>query len=205
MVWSPSSNLFLYDETLDLLKMKSHHVRLALGADWALTGSKTQLQEIAVARNYLRRQHIRLAGPKSSNERELAIMATQAAAEALGLPNEAGRLAKNYRADILVLRSTTTHIDPYEALASARERDVALVLVGGEALYGDPDLVSAVGLPKGACEPEPFTVCGSPKSLCIQRTDPADLIRIPDTRAGLISTLTQRIPPDTLAPLQECK
>lgn len=205
LVWSPRSNITLYDHTLNPAEVRAHGVKVTLGADWSLSGSKTQLQEIAYARRYLSDNKISLAGLGSSNERELAIMATAGAAEAVGMGGRVGKLAPGYLADILVLRSTATQ-DPYSTLATASERDVALVLVGGEALYGDKELVlhEGLGTPASACEP--ITVCGSEaKLLCVRRTNHSDPIRIDLSKDDVVRLLTSpgKIPADQLAPLAD--
>lgn len=190
LVWSPSSNVALYNKTLRPADLPAS-LRVALGADWALTGSKTLLQEIRYAA-----QLPAGAIPVSTGttkERELALMATERAAEASGLGRELGRLAPGYRADVLVLRPPPERagLDPYQVLAAAGEGEVALVLVDGAALYGDPDLVAAFGLPEQACES--IQPCGAAKALCIKRArdDPA---RVPYALRDIEGPLRAKIP-----------
>lgn len=206
LVWSPRSNKSLYGTTIDPVEVRSHGVKLALGADWTLSGSKTQLQEISYALNNLRERKLRLAGPESSDERELAIMATAAAAEASGMSGITGRLKRGLRADILVLRPSAPWSDPYSALASASERDVALVLVGGEALYGDKDLVLHEGLGLEEKDCETLERCGGrDKRLCIHAASAKDPVRISLTLKDIVATLTGegKLTADELAPLAD--
>ncbi len=49
VVWSPFSNLFLYHQTTDVLEADAKGVRIALGADWAPSGTKQVLGELKVA------------------------------------------------------------------------------------------------------------------------------------------------------------
>ena len=53
IVWSPFSNLLLYNETLDIKLLKSNNVLVALGSDWTPTGSKSVLEEVKIAKQYL--------------------------------------------------------------------------------------------------------------------------------------------------------
>src|SRR5690606_30388800 len=50
MVWSPASNLMLYGGTADIHAARRGGVTVALGSDWAPTGSKNLLAELKVAR-----------------------------------------------------------------------------------------------------------------------------------------------------------
>jgi len=210
LVWSPVSNLNLYGRTLDVREALRRGVRLALGADWAMSGSPTLLQEIAAARDWLGDVPLR-EGQTWPNEKELALMATSEASGAVGLADQLGRLAPGYRADVLVLRPRDPALreDPYLALASAGEEEVALVLVDGVPLHGDPDLLRGAGVPVEACEP--LTVCGAPKEFC------AKGLRFPPPfKAGLSlsevdgllgARLESRVgePFRALAPLEACR
>lgn len=191
LVWSPSSNVRLYNRTLSPAGLPAD-LRVALGADWALTGSKTLLQEIRYAAQLPDGWVPVSTG--TTKERELALMATERAAEAAGLDRELGRLARGLRADVLVLRPPPERaaLDPYRVLASAGGGEVALVLVDGAALYGDPDLIAAFGLPEQACET--IRPCGAQKTLCIKRARADDTARVPYTLREIESTLRAKIP-----------
>jgi cytosine/adenosine deaminase-related metal-dependent hydrolase len=50
MVWSPMSNLLLYGATSRVKSAREHGVRIGIGSDWAVSGSKNLLGELKVAR-----------------------------------------------------------------------------------------------------------------------------------------------------------
>jgi len=50
MVWSPFSNMLLYGRTSDFARARREGVLMALGPDWAPTGSRNLLAELKVAR-----------------------------------------------------------------------------------------------------------------------------------------------------------
>ena len=50
MVWSPMSNLLLYGATSRVKSARDNGVRIGLGSDWAVSGSKNLLGELKVAR-----------------------------------------------------------------------------------------------------------------------------------------------------------
>lgn len=200
LVWSPSSNMRLYGLTLDPRRVLDRGVRLALGPDWAPTGSRTQLEEIAYARDHLKEKGIQLSD-QHSNERELVLMATERAAEAVGLGDHLGRIAPGYRADFLVLRAKDKTLDPYKALAAAGQEEIALVTVDGEPMVGDTDLVEAFALPENTCITK--SICGGIKELCIHRVRYPDQAHIKPTFSDLVGKLKSKIP--DLAPVTACR
>lgn len=191
LVWSPSSNVKLYGRSLRPADLPSG-LRVALGPDWALSGSKTQLQEIRYAAGLPAGTVPVPSG--STLERELALMATERSAEAVGLGGVVGRLAKDYRADVLVLRPAPERAspDPYKSLAAARESDVALVLVDGVVLYGDGDLVARFSPPPASCAA--VSPCGVEKRLCIVAARSGDGARHAVALADAESALRSRVP-----------
>ena len=61
VVWSPYSNMLLYGETMDIKAAIEAGVTIGLGSDWTPTGSKSVLEELVVATNYLDDQNIKLS------------------------------------------------------------------------------------------------------------------------------------------------
>ncbi|MEQ1723960.1 MAG: amidohydrolase family protein, partial [Pseudobdellovibrio sp.] len=53
LIWSPFSNLILYSQTLDIAAALKSGVTVAIGSDWVPTGTKSVLEEVKVARNYI--------------------------------------------------------------------------------------------------------------------------------------------------------
>lgn len=136
MVWSPLSNLLLYGATADLGAALAAGVPVALGSDWAPSGSKNLLGELKVARAAAEQAGVRLTG------RELVAMATTTPARLLGWQARLGTLEAGKLADLIAV--TGTGGDPYDALLNATEADLRLVVINGVARLGTPSLVRAL-------------------------------------------------------------
>ena len=54
VVWSPFSNLWLYNQTTDVLAARRHGVSVSLGSDWGPSGTKNLLGELKVAYTWVR-------------------------------------------------------------------------------------------------------------------------------------------------------
>lgn len=135
LVWSPLSNFMLYGQTADVRAARRAGVMMSLAPDWAPSGSKSLLGELKVAD--LVNKHA-LGGLFS--DRELVAMATVNPAAAMGWQGRLGRIVAGHLADVLVVDRVDT--DPYRNLIHAVEAQIRLVVVRGEALYGDRAVVS---------------------------------------------------------------
>ncbi|MFG2824069.1 amidohydrolase family protein [Kitasatospora sp. NPDC048365] len=144
MVWSPLSNLLLYGRTADIAAARAAGVRVALGSDWSVSGSKGLLGELKAAR---------LAAAGAVSEQELVAMATRDAARILRWDGALGMLRPGLRADLLAV--ATTDADPYRGLVAARDGDIRLVAIGGTARYGEAGLMRSLVAP-GARLEEPM-------------------------------------------------
>jgi hypothetical protein len=137
MVWSPMSNLLLYGGTARVNAARANGVRIALGSDWSVTGSKNLLGELKVAR---------IAGDETNaglSDRDIVAMATREAAAVVGWERAIGSIRPGARADILALDGTPD--DPYKALVNAKEAAISLVMINGVARFGLPSLMKALG------------------------------------------------------------
>lgn len=140
VVWSPFSNLWLYNQTTDVVAALQHDVAVCLGSDWGPSGTKSLLGELKVAHTWIRHAGLDV-GPF-----ELAEMVTSTPGDLLarawgGLGP--GRLQPGRMADAVVL--TKRHSDPWVNLVLAREDDVQLVVSDGRARYGTRELMRAAG------------------------------------------------------------
>lgn len=160
VVWSPRSNLDLYGRTAPVALLSSLGVRIALGSDWLASGSMNLLRELACAKQY---DHEVLGG--YFGPAELWRMVTENAAWALGLEGRLGALRAGLAADIAVFQSEGA--DPFADVVGAGPAGVRLVLRQGRALYGDAELVQALG-DAGGCEE--LDVCGEPRRACVAET-----------------------------------
>lgn len=141
MVWSPLSNLLLYGKTADLGAARAAGVPIALGSDWAPSGSKSLLGELKVAR---------LAAPGAGADidaRDIVAMATRTPARMLGWDEHIGSLEAGKRADLIVVHGATG--DPYDALVDATEAAITLVVINGVPRCGTTTLMSEFGLGAG--------------------------------------------------------
>ena len=98
--------------------------------------------------------------------RALAEAATRDAAQAAGWDAKLGTLEPGKLADVLVLDDWVS--DPFENLVRATEREVRLVLIGGQARYGDAEVLQPLGLP--TADLETLKVGGRAKQLFLKQT-----------------------------------
>jgi hypothetical protein len=134
MVWSPTSNLLLYGQTADIAAARAAGIRIGLGADWSVSGSRNLLGELRMAW---------LASAGTIPARELVAMATCQAASILGWDKVLGTLEPGKRADLLVLAGTSG--DPFEKLVRCDESDICLSVIDGTPRCGAEHLMNALG------------------------------------------------------------
>jgi cytosine/adenosine deaminase-related metal-dependent hydrolase len=161
LIWSPMSNLALYDSTADIPLARRHGIPVSLGVDWNLSGSDHVFDELRVAQE-VNEERFGGAIPDSAWLR----MITSNPAKALGLERHLGRLRPGYKADLVVLRAQDP--DPVRSLFGNSLQDVQMVWVGGRVLYGNEAAVMKLR-PSGC---ERLLVKGSRKRACV--SDPAD-------------------------------
>ncbi len=140
VVWSPFSNLWLYDQTTDVLAARAHGVSVCIGSDWGPSGSKNLLGELKVAQTWIRHAGLDLT------PFDLAEMVTSNPGDLLArawADQGPGRLQQGRMADAVVIAKR--HDDPWTNLVLAHERDVMLVIADGRARYGTRALMRAAG------------------------------------------------------------
>jgi imidazolonepropionase-like amidohydrolase len=159
LIWSPRSNVTLYGDTAHVTEYARLGVPIALGSDWIISGSMNMLREMRCADSL----DANFYGDFFTDE-AIWLMATRDAAAALAVDDAVGVIATGRAADLAVFNARM-HPD-HRAVIDAAPGDVALVMRGGAALYGDADVVSA--LPGGGmCDP--LDVCGVNKRVCVSR------------------------------------
>src|SRR5262245_8877134 len=169
LVWSPLSNLALYGRTALVYHALASGVLVSLGTDWSPSGSRTLLDELKIADLTLRDDRLlgadrellpafAIAGRTSEEveaaeralDEELVRMVTSNPARTLRWDREVGSIEVGKVADLLVITAPTHPSaenlpnSPYRNLIDATERDVRLVLVGGEPLAGDPWIMESL-------------------------------------------------------------
>jgi cytosine/adenosine deaminase-related metal-dependent hydrolase len=135
LVWCPESNRRLYGSTADVAAFLAAGVKVGLGSDSPVSGVRDALSNLAAARD-----------EGVLGDDGLLRLATIATAEAARLP--LGGLRPGDDADLLAVSSR-------KALLSGDRRAVALVMVRGRRLYGEPPLMEGPGP-----EPMPLRVAG---------------------------------------------
>lgn len=188
LIWSPRSNIELYGETTDVRTAKQSGVKIALAPDWSPSGSDGTLEELNYAAVWNAGQN-----PRVFTDAELVEMVTANPAKLARLDDKIGSLKSGYFADLLVVGSQET--DPYRALLGARPMDIKLVVVGGNPVYGDEDLMQELA-PTGHLEP--VSLCGTKKLLNLETDNTLPAKPWKDT----VSALAKALKPSGL-PLSE--
>ena len=183
LVWSPQSNLRLYNETTDIGAAVAAGVPVALGADWMPSGSASLLHEMKVAWQVLRQTPGNTVQPD-----DLVRMVTSGAAEIAGLADKIGTLEVGRAADLTILQKRLD--DPHDNVVSAYPSWVEMVMIGGDVIYGRPDWVAELSSPT---DYEPVTAWGRPMLLDTRFGSPEDAgidgppRRLAEMRAKLIA------------------
>ena len=158
-VWSPRSNYELYGETANLQAALANQIVTAIAPDWSPTGSDGLLSEL----NYAARWNA--DRPRSLfDDRSLLAMATVNPATLVHLDQRLGSLREGFLADVLVLRSGEK-FDPFASATHASPKDVRLVMIDGQPVYGDPAVMEQLVSPPSTLEE--VDVCGMKKSSCM--------------------------------------
>jgi hypothetical protein len=163
VVWSPRSNIVLYGNTAPVTMLDNMGVAIALGTDWIPSGSMNLQREMQCAAEL---NTTYFASHFSAEE--LWRMVTMNAAFATGTQNAIGMLKPGWVADIAVFANSGS-VD-HAAVVDAELEDVALVLRGGDVLYGDTDIVASEVFAGTACEE--LDVCTVAKRACVDQDLP---------------------------------
>jgi 5-methylthioadenosine/S-adenosylhomocysteine deaminase len=155
LIWSPRSNLELYGATTNVAAAVHENVKIALSPDWSPTGSNGMLEELKYAATWNAGQV-----PPVFTSAELVRMATEYPAQLAGIGDKIGTVATGYYADLVVL--TRMEKDAYDSVVHASPANVKLVIIGGEPVYGDPELMETF-IPHQRLEE--LTVCGAQKEI----------------------------------------
>jgi cytosine/adenosine deaminase-related metal-dependent hydrolase len=141
MVWSPTSNYLLYGATADITAAKAAGIRMALGSDWAPSGTKNLLGELKVA--WLASREHGSGGQPLFDAEELVRMVTINPATMLRWQQHLGSIEAGKRADLIAVTGRRT--DPYRQLIEARETSLTLIVIDGVPRAGRPALMTPFG------------------------------------------------------------
>ena len=139
VVWSPFSNLWLYNQTTDVPAARKQGITVCLGTDWGPSGTKNLLGELKVARIWADEQQWNL------DDFDLVEMVTASPGDVLSRcwGKKVGRLVAHSLGDVCVVKRN--YDDPWENLVKAHEEQVLLVLIDGQPRYGTKELMTACG------------------------------------------------------------
>lgn len=157
IIWSPSSNLALYGETLDIPAAVSAGVSISISPDWTPSGSDDLLHEVRFARLL-----VETRWPGTFTDRQYVEMITRRPAEHMAIDAFVGTLEVGKFADVLVLTGDAS--SPYSSVIEARPPNIRLVLLGGLPAFGEPAIMRSMIDKPSSC----FDVdaCGSTATAC---------------------------------------
>ncbi len=137
LIWSPRTNISLYGDTAQVPIYDRLGVTIGLGTDWLYSGSANMLRELQCV-DYLNQNYY----SRYFSDYEIWKMPTWNNAIAFGVEKYLGQIAKGYTADIVVFKKTKTK-DLYRAVIDAENKDVTLVTMNGNFVYGDSNLMTS--------------------------------------------------------------
>lgn len=138
VLWSPMSNMKLYEETCNVKLAHQNGVLVGLSPDWTPSGGYNMLEELAYAW-YLNETMF----DNYFTPRQMCDMVTSNNAAACGFAHKYGIIKVGHNAGFCVIDGDVN--DPYMSLINARPSTVKLTIIDGMPRYGDTDLVNALG------------------------------------------------------------
>jgi cytosine/adenosine deaminase-related metal-dependent hydrolase len=157
IIWSPSSNIALYGETLDVPAAVAAGVSLSLSADWTPSGTDDLLHEARFARLL-----VETRWPGTFSDRDYVDMITRLPAEHMAIDAFVGTLEVGKLADILVVTGDPS--SPYTSVLEARPQNIRLVLLGGAPSFGEPAIMESMVPKPSYCED--VDTCGTRLRAC---------------------------------------
>jgi len=200
-VWSPRSNIELYGDTANVAAAKSNNVVTALAPDWSPTGSDGLLGELNYAATWVQSLKKKADDQPLFDDKTLLTMATANPAKLAHVDSKLGQLQPGFLADVFVLHPHGSQFghDAYWAVIHAAPEDIALVMIDGKAVYGDPDVMKQL---TGGARLESLEICGAQKSISFA-SEPGTQPTFRETEDTLDHALRQWS--QKLAPLSECR
>ncbi len=128
--WCGFSNMFMFNTTAKVRKMIKAGINVTIGTDSSATGSANLLAEI----KYDRELYQKLYG-EDLPAQKIFEMVTINSAKAFRMNDKTGSLEEGKLGDILVLKAKNN--DPYENLVSAGMKDIELLVLAGNPIYGE--------------------------------------------------------------------
>lgn len=127
MVWSPCSNIFMFDKTANIKSFLDHGVNVCLGTDSPMSGGENLLYEMAFAKDLFGKLF-----KEKLHDQDLFRMVTSNPAEAF-LQKNIGSIEEDKQADLLIMKNNKK--DAYRRITSAQMEDVEILIRKGKVLY----------------------------------------------------------------------
>jgi len=162
VIWSPRSNISLYGHTAQAPMLAKVGIPIAIGTDWTASGSINILRELQCAADLNEKQY-----GNYFTHRDLWQMATFNAALATATNDVLGQIVVGKLGDLSIFIGAADRKE-HKAVVRGGVEDVALVLRGGVAMYGDAAVLEKLGADDaGKCEL--LDVCMISKRICSER------------------------------------
>lgn len=130
IVWSPVSNLILYNDTLPIEKLIAAGINICLGTDWTPSGSKHMLDELKFAKHFCNKHKLGVS------DLEIFKMATKNPSNAIGI-NDLWKIAVGGNADFFVLKNPKKYKNALELVFNSKDSDIKCSMINGRFVYGD--------------------------------------------------------------------
>lgn len=160
VVLSPRSNFQLYGATASIPALQQAGVNLALGTDWAPSGSLTMLDEMRCLAVYNKRN---LSGYLTWAD--IHRMATRNAARAVGLEGQLGSLSPGRLADMALIDAQGRR-SLGEVLARAADKETLAVFIAGKGASFPSSWTEKLPGTLENCQEDPRALCGEQRMIC---------------------------------------
>lgn len=130
VIWSPVSNLLLYGDTLPVEILIGEGINVALGSDWAPSGSKHVFDELKFARYYTDVRGIAVP------DIDIFKMVTANPASMLGIEEQVAEIKEGSFADLFVIRKNGA-ANALSQLFDLNDTSIQFTMVNGRVVYGD--------------------------------------------------------------------
>ncbi len=137
LIWSPRTNISLYGDTAQAPMFDTLGVTIGLGTDWIYSGSANMLREFACIDDLNTNYY-----GKYFSDYKLWKMPTYNNAVAFGVEGSIGQLKAGLLADIAIFKAYPNVRESYRAVIEAENKDVTLVMIGGNMMYGDANIMT---------------------------------------------------------------
>ncbi|SDJ48767.1 Amidohydrolase family protein [Pedobacter sp. ok626] len=138
IVWSPVSNLLLYNDTLPIETLLAEQINVCLGTDWTPSGSKHILDEMKFAKYYSDKMNLGISSA------EIFRMASTNAAKALGNLNYS-EIKEGGCADLFVYKVADINNVADHVLAND-DHKIRFSMINGRIVYGDTSVFDSMNV-----------------------------------------------------------